>query len=107
MFYYVPIIDQLKLLFEKNKLPSKEKYVFNSNSISDIKDGENYKKFMSNFNLQQREFIHSFTINMDGISLSNKSPLTIWPVFLAINELPIGERYYIDNIIFAGIYFLF
>jgi len=33
----------------------------------------------------------------------NKSKLTIWPVFLVINELPIESRYCIDNIILAGL----
>jgi len=45
----------------------------------------------------------SFTINTDGISVSNKSKLTIWPVFIVINELPLNIRFSIDNVILAGL----
>jgi hypothetical protein len=37
-------------------------------------------------------------LNTDGISICDKSNLSIWPVYLAINE------FNIDNIIKAGIY---
>ena len=29
--------------------------------------------------------------------------MSIWPIYLAINEIPIEERFHIDNIIIAGI----
>jgi hypothetical protein len=66
----------------------------------DIYDGELYQSFKRSF--RTSEFIYSFTINTDGISMSNKSNLSIWPVFLTINELPLEERFCIQNVIVAG-----
>ena len=41
-------------------------------------------------------------MNTDGIALAEKSNLSLWPIFLAINEIPIEERFCIDNVIVAG-----
>ena len=35
----------------------------------------------------------SFTFNTDGVSLFHSSQTGIWPLYLAINELPPAERY--------------
>ena len=43
-----------------------------------------------------------FLLNTDGISSNKKPKLTIWPVFLVINELPLEIRFLIDNTILAG-----
>jgi hypothetical protein len=43
-------------------------------------------------------------LNTDGISICDKSNLSIWPFYLEINELNIGKRFCIDNIIIAGIW---
>lgn len=45
-------------------------------------------------------------INTDGIALCNKSNLTLWPVFLCINEIEIEKRFAIENVIVAGSTFL-
>ena len=42
-------------------------------------------------------------INIDGIAMCEKSTLSIWPVYLVINEIEIGSRFYIDNVILAGL----
>ena len=54
------------------------------------------------FEVVKNQLAFSFLLNTDGISPMNKSKLTIWPVFLVINELPIESRYCIDNIIPNG-----
>ena len=46
--------------------------------------------------------VYSLTMNIDGISLCDKSNLLIWPVFFAINEISIDSRCYFDNVIIAG-----
>lgn len=87
------------MLFKKQVLPVVSNY-FNENThiMSDVKDGSIYKEFkkLNPFNA------YTFTLNTDGISLCDKSNLSIWPVYLAINELEIESRFYIDNIIIAG-----
>ena len=47
--------------------------------------------------------ILTFLMNSDGISVCNKSNLTLWPVFLIINEIPKHVRFCFDNIIIAGL----
>jgi hypothetical protein len=49
----------------------------------------------------------TFLMNTDGISLAEKSNLSIWPIFFAINELPVEERFWIDNIIIADTKFYY
>lgn len=76
-------------------------------TISDITDGAIYSDFLKSDNgpwLRNRKAF-TFMINSDGISVSLKSKLTIWPVYLVINELPSEKRFCIDNVIIAGNYF--
>lgn len=88
------------MLFKKKILPTKPYENLNENLISDIKDGSLYKAFLSNF--KDLANVNSFMLNTDGISICDKSNLSIWPVYLAINEIDIGDRFCIDNIIIAG-----
>lgn len=43
----------------------------------------------------------SYTLNTDGLALCEKSKLTLTPVILVINKLPIEERFVIENVIIA------
>lgn len=109
MFYYVPIRKQIELLFEKKVLPVEKYSRRNKNSISDVKDSLIYEEFLhsiKNNNLNSSS-IYTFTLNTDGISLCDKSNLSIWPVFIAINEIDIESRFYLDNTIIAGFTFKF
>ena len=75
-----------------------------SNFIRDVCDGQLYNDLLNSKDgkeiLDHKAF--TFIMNSDGIQLCQKSKKTIWPLFLAINELPIGERFCIDNVIIAG-----
>ena len=42
-------------------------------------------------------------INIDGISCCKRSKLSIWPLYIVINELEIESRFNIHNIILAGV----
>ena len=59
-----------------------------------MKDG----KFLS-----RKENI-SFTWNTDGISVFKSSNYSIWPIYLAINELPLDKRWNSNNTILAGLW---
>ena len=58
--------------------------------IQDVYDGEQYMKhsgFLSNpANV-------SLTCNTDGVAIFRSSSVSIWPVWLALNELPKAMRY--------------
>ena len=70
-----------------------------------IYDGSIYKKLM-----RPREFLSnsgniSLTWNTDGIPVFKSSKYSIWPLYFAINELPISKRWCNDNLILAGLWF--
>jgi hypothetical protein len=92
---------QLELLIEKKKIPIKKR-PYNREFIEDIQDGSLYHEFITSFSTNQAKYVYSFTLNSDGISVCDKSNLSIWPVYLTINELDARERFYIDNVILAG-----
>ena len=47
--------------------------------------------------------IYTFILNTDGISKCSKSQLTIWPIYLAISEIPEGERFCLENVVVGGL----
>ena len=106
MYYYLSIQDQLEHILKKfslNDLKHKNDYNI---VLKDIRDGKLYQKLLnmnnSDGNALRKQEAFTFSINTDGISPMNKSNLTIWPVFLVINELPLESRFAIDNTILAG-----
>ena len=98
VYYYSSIKKQLELIF--NRLLPIGAYNCNNTLISDVKDGSIYTSFKVS---KPSDNIYSFTLNSDGISLCEKSNLSIWPVYLALNELDISHRYHFDNLIIAGL----
>ncbi len=106
MYYYLDLIDQIKNIMSKFKLNDLA-YTSQTLELKDIRDGNIYKRILSSSDgilLKQQEAF-TFLINTDGVSICSKSKLTIWPVYLTINELPIESRFAIENTILAGILF--
>ena len=67
-----------------------------SNVCSGNLNGKMYK------NLGIGPFDLSYSLNTDGCQATNSSKLSIWPVYLAINELPVIQRN--RNMILAGLW---
>ncbi len=105
MYYQLNIEQQIKTIMKKVNVSIFQKKNLAENELSDIRDGEIYKKLLDSEDghLFKENKAFSFLINTDGISFCKKSKLAIWPVFLVINELPLDIRYSIDNVIIAGI----
>lgn len=105
MFYYLSIEAQLKILFEKEILPvEKSQFCVDDSFIVDFKDGELYKHFSQSFSKTRFEYVYSFGINTDGISLCSKSCLSIWPIYITINEINKNWRFNQECVIHAGMY---
>lgn len=106
MYFNMSIIEQFCNIIKNNLYLLNQKCHF-SNDISDVVDGFIYKNFtkseLENCIDKDKEIILSFIINTDGISISDKSNITIWPIYLAINEIPKSTRFCINNMIIAGI----
>ena len=74
----------------------------NADRIKDIYDGSEYSKLCEPGSFLCKELNPanlSFTINTDGVALFKSSSTSIWPIFLAINELPPHLRYALGNCI--------
>lgn len=46
----------------------------------------------------------TMTLNMDGVSVFMNNSNDTWPIFLAFNELPLKEKFSVQNIVFVGIW---
>lgn len=73
----------------------------NPDAIEDIQDGLLYKQhfgsngyFKGTSDKKKKTEIHiSFQINTDGVAPFRSSKYSIWPIYLAVNELPPNCRY--------------
>ncbi len=105
MFYFLDTTCQIKKISKSVNL-FKNDGTMNENDhlLRDITDGSLYKKILkSNIGrlIKQKEAF-TLTINTDGISLSENSTLSMWPVYAVINEINLNERFCIDNVIVVG-----
>ena len=104
MYYNYDIQNQLQRIMKNQSVFIENIETLNYDHLSDLHDGEIYKKFLktTDGNLIKMKQAFTFTINTDGVSICEKSKLDIWPVFLTINEIKPEYRYCIDNVIVAG-----
>ena len=108
MFYHLNLKRQLETIANNSNL---FELPFNGPSsdatITDFKDGNIYRNLTKSIGKELEEKrAFTFTVNTDGISKSDKSKCTIWPVFLSINELPLEQRFSLENTVVAGKTFL-
>lgn len=109
-FLELSIIDQLKSLFSHKGFYNDLGHRFNrrkhdSNNIEDIYDGHRYKTWMQPGQFLATQNNISFLWNTDGVPVFKSSKFSIWPLFFAINELPLHKRWSSNNIILAGLWF--
>ena len=76
----------------------------NATEISDLFDGTIFQNFAKSFDAYELDYIFTMMLNTDGISVSDKSNLSIWPVYLNITEIEKSERFCLENTIIAGFY---
>jgi hypothetical protein len=104
MFYYLNIEAQIKRIIKNVDLLNSPLPISNPDRIADIYDGNKYKNILNSPIGQSilKKEAFTFLLNTDGVSICEKSNLTIWPVFLVINEIELQKRFCVDNIILAG-----
>ncbi|CAF1127023.1 unnamed protein product [Rotaria sordida] len=95
-FYLCSIKHQIQQLLSVFGIFStlKEEKIKNMNLFFNTKYGEILREIEDN--------AFTMIINSDGGSTSNKY-LSLWPFILTLNELPIPDRRYLENILVAGI----
>ena len=109
-FISANIETQIKSLLErkgmwKNITDMKQAaFSYTGENICDIIHGSAYQAMT-----REGKFLHGETnisciFNTDGVPLYSSSNVKLWPIFLAINELPPMHRFSRDNLILAGIW---
>lgn len=104
------IIDQLALMCKREswlkKIQTHRFFHYNNNkekNIRDIYDGTNYKTAFYGGFLDSPNSL-SFSFNTDGVQIFKSSTLSMWPVYMLVNELPPTERKLKENIIYYGLW---
>ncbi|XP_069136597.1 uncharacterized protein [Argopecten irradians] len=91
-----------KIQAELQKPLEKERII-----LSDITTGQEYLKLKADGNFldpKSSKFNVTLSWNTDGIPLFKSSGISLWPVYLTINELPPKERLLKKNILVWGIW---
>ena len=71
----------------------KRRYKNTHDVLTDIIDGKYYKEYCGKGNFLEKDTNISMLFNTDGAPLFQSSGISLWPVFLAINEIPPTERF--------------
>lgn len=112
-FVVSDIKSQLKNLLEQDgllekiidfKYQARHRMLNASTSISDVCDGQYYRMLLRDGNFLSNENSISGMFNTDGIPLYSSSSVKLWPIFLAINEIPLAQHFSRDNMILVGIW---
>ena len=73
----------------------------NRTNLRDIVDGVSYQRLL--LAEEGNNFI-TLTMNIDGVCPNRDSTLSIWPIFLVINEIRRSKRFALENLVIAGIW---
>ncbi|XP_062599997.1 uncharacterized protein LOC134261585 [Saccostrea cucullata] len=105
----MPVDSQVKNLFSQKGFYEKLEHRFQRQNIQgryeDIYDGQLYKSYCENDGPLSKQENISFTFNTDGAPVFKSSKVSVWPLFLVINELPFKLRMFKENMLMAGLWF--
>lgn len=87
--------DKLQSRFQWPQLPG---------NITDIYDGQLYQEWINNGFLSNCHNI-SFTWYTDGVPVFKSSKISIWPLYITINELPFEDRKKRENTLLVGYWY--
>lgn len=110
-FLEIPLLAQVQNLFSKvGFFEQISTHRFNRRkrkpeNIEDVYDGNQYKKHFDNNGFLSNPSNISFVWNTDGVPVFHSSKFGIWPLYLAVNELPYCQRFTKENMILAGLWF--
>ena len=110
-FMQLKLVSQLQALW-KNKefcdMVRKHRFEHFENNkedkLSDIYDGLLYKRLFQNDGILSSPNNLSLSLNTDGAPLFKSSNISIWPVYMLINELPITQRKKRNYALFYGVW---
>ncbi|XP_046332208.1 uncharacterized protein LOC124115320 [Haliotis rufescens] len=111
-FLVFPLYHQLRSFFKNQTFVSGLGHRFhrqkkNARNYEDIYDSNVYQQFVVNDGplSEKHPYNISFTFNTDGVPLFKSSQMSMWPVYLMVNELPFKQRKSKTNMLMYGIWF--
>ncbi|XP_071851491.1 uncharacterized protein [Apostichopus japonicus] len=110
-FLNVPLEPQIQNLFQRPGFVDDIQHRFKrskkkGNNVEDIYDGAIYTSFSQTGEPLSSSYPYniSFCLNTDGIPVFKSSKVSIWPVYLMINELEYKLRRQKENMLFCGLW---
>ncbi|XP_078533887.1 LOW QUALITY PROTEIN: uncharacterized protein LOC144820125 [Lissotriton helveticus] len=104
------LIAQLQTMFRRKHFTEKvrkhrfDHYMENEKqTMKDVYDGEMYLDLFKSGFLKNPNSL-SFAMNTDGVPVFKSSKISMWPVYLMVNELPVSQRKLRENILLYGIW---
>lgn len=106
----MPVDSQLRNLFSQKGFYEKLNHRFQrkfdmEHKYCDVYDGHLYKSYYEKEGPLSKQENVSFTFNTDGAPVFKSSKISVWPLFLVINELPYKLRMLKENMLMAGLWF--
>ena len=107
-FVQLPFLEQLKEMYKRRDFYNNLQHRFHRpmhqpHTISDIYDGTLYQAWMDNGFLSDSSNI-SLSWYTDGVPVFKSSKISVWPIYLSINELPFEIRKKRENTMLAGLW---
>lgn len=97
-FLQIPLKEQLEAMVNNDLYT---KFRKESESDSDVVTGKVYRSLRETNVLAEHDITIQF--NLDGVQLFNSSTTSMWPIQVAVNELPYKNRR--DNILLCGVWY--
>ena len=94
-------------MFEKilsTKKKAKAAKTSDSSTLQDITDGKCYRQLLEDGQFLANENCISGLFNTDGNPLYKSTHVKLWPIFLAINEIPLRQRFSRESMLLVGIW---
>ncbi|KAE8741813.1 hypothetical protein FOCC_FOCC012645 [Frankliniella occidentalis] len=101
------LVDQITAILQRPGMREKISHKYsrtkvNVNNIEDVYDSEIYKQAEQSFLVNGVNI--SLTWYTDGVALFESGEYSLWPFVFVINELPLHERFKMENLIIGGIW---
>lgn len=107
-FVELPLVNQLQVMYSRpgffNVLQFRSQKPHIPGVFSDVYDGHLYQTWVKNGFLNNPYNI-SFSWYTDGIPVFKSSQISIWPIYLTINELPFKDRKKRQNLLLLGFWY--
>ena len=100
-FIQIPIKDQLIRLLQNDRIHNMLQEGFTSSQISDVHSGKVYNKLIHNNVISEKDLTLQW--NTDGVQIFQSSKVSLWPIQIAVNNLPYKHRK--ENIILCGLWY--